>query len=195
MNDGPVSISRAADRTAQLWRNGAGTTSEIFVSPPGERAPFDWRLSVATVDRDVEFSRFAGVDRSLMALSEPGLDLLDNGAPVHLNDGDTYSFPGENVMSSVNVTRPTLDLNLMTRRGRFHGVLESHSMRDGSLVTVAGGEITIVMVTRGRLRQDSNELDVLDAIRLDPCSDTTRSLTFTGDGRVVVARIRASTRP
>jgi environmental stress-induced protein Ves len=53
----------------QRWKNGAGTTREIAVEPAGAGTDdFDWRLSLAEVDRDAPFSAFPGVDRCIVLL-------------------------------------------------------------------------------------------------------------------------------
>jgi hypothetical protein len=58
----------AADCPPQAWANGGGTTRDLALEPrsPGTRADgpaFDWRLSLADIDRDGAFSRLPGVDR------------------------------------------------------------------------------------------------------------------------------------
>ena len=57
-------IPASAQRRVR-WKNGAGWTTEIAARPDGD---FDWRLSVAEVDEDSEFSRFPADDRTLLVL-------------------------------------------------------------------------------------------------------------------------------
>ena len=127
MPDRSVDVLRAIDRVELPWRNGGGVTTEVVVSPGAETGAqagaedFAWRLSIATVDSNAPFSQFPGVDRVLLALSEHGLDLVDEGLPIHLDVFDSHTFAGENSVASVNVVSPTLDLNLMTRRGVVSG--------------------------------------------------------------------------
>jgi environmental stress-induced protein Ves len=48
------------------WKNGGGLTEEIAAHPEGAALDgFDWRISIAAVDRDGPFSRFPGVDRTI----------------------------------------------------------------------------------------------------------------------------------
>ncbi|WP_166788175.1 HutD family protein [Cryobacterium glaciale] len=174
----------AAHRVDVPWRNGAGVTSEILVSPAV--GDFDWRLSIATVDSTAPFSTFAGVDRCLLALSEQGLDLIDQGRLVRLGEFESHSFAGENEVASANVARPTLDLNLMTRRGRCSGTIESHRVADTWSITARAGEIVVVVIARGLFSLGAQPLAVLDAVRLDANLD---ALTLTGIGELAVAHI------
>ncbi len=78
------------------WKNGAGETVEIAVSPEGAALfDFDWRISMATVATDGPFSIFPGIDRTLSILEGNGMSLsIDGGAPVLLTqDSDPLAFP------------------------------------------------------------------------------------------------------
>ncbi|MDJ0339368.1 HutD family protein [Cryobacterium sp. PH31-O1] len=181
-----VDILRAADRVDVPWRNGAGVTSEILVSPAA--GDFDWRLSIATIDSTAPFSTFAGVDRCLLALSQHGLDLIDQGPLVRLGQFESHSFAGENEVASANVTRPTLALNLMTRRGRCSGTIECHRVTDSWSITSEAGEIVVVVIAQGLFSLGAQSLAVLDAVRPDALD----ALTLTGVGQLAVARICAA---
>lgn len=183
-------VLRAADRTASPWRNGNGSTSEILVRASPDGAGFDWRLSIATVSSDTDFSTFPGVDRQLMALSEPGLDLTDAGTPVSLARYDVHRFPGENAVASVGVTDETLDLNLMCDRGTRHGSLTAQVVSGPEVIPAGAGEMTLVLL-HGSL--DCRErpgpwttLTMHDAVVLAPGSE----LELVGAARVAIARVR-----
>ena len=55
-----ATIIRRRDYHAAPWRNGGGVTFEIAREPQGEGA-FEWRLSLAQVDRTGPFSDFAAM--------------------------------------------------------------------------------------------------------------------------------------
>ncbi|CAB3752768.1 Protein Ves [Paraburkholderia solisilvae] len=72
-----ITLIRAADLLAAPWKNGGGVTREIAAYP--HAAGYDtfiWRVSLADVEQAGPFSRFAGVDRTLVLLSGAGM-LLD----------------------------------------------------------------------------------------------------------------------
>ena len=72
----------AAECVPQPWANGGGTTRALAIAPAGARVPapaFDWRLSLADIDRDGPFSPLPGVDR-VFALVEGALRLRFDGA-------------------------------------------------------------------------------------------------------------------
>lgn len=75
-----VTLVPRAEQRRMPWKNGAGTTTELVLHPAGG-AEFDWRLSVAEVERDCDFSRFPGVDRSILVLSGGGFALLVDDDP------------------------------------------------------------------------------------------------------------------
>jgi environmental stress-induced protein Ves len=111
---------RCDDLKAQPWKNGGGLTWEIAAFPEG--AGFEdmqWRLSMAEVASDGAFSAFAGIDRTLTVLSGAGmvLDFAQGGAIALDTSAPPLSFPGEAAISARLCDGPTLDLNIMTRRG------------------------------------------------------------------------------
>ncbi|WP_028279879.1 HutD family protein [Arthrobacter sp. H5] len=158
-----MDILPAAGHRRIPWLNGQGYTTEVFVSP-GLDGLFEWRLSIATIDSDAEFSQFPGVDRTLMALSPQGLDLLDEAHPVRLDQFAIHSFAGENRVSSINVSQPTLDLNLMTRRGRCHGTMVSRTVAGAWTVAADDGGQAAVVLLQGTVHCGGVGLGLYDAV-------------------------------
>lgn len=115
-------IIRASECKTAPWKNGGGSTTEIAIGPPGTSLEnFDWRVSMALVASDGPFSAFAGIDRTLAVVRGSGLVLTIGGdAPLTLSRGaDPVSFPGDTRTSARLTTGEIIDLNVMTRRGRF----------------------------------------------------------------------------
>jgi len=104
------------------WKNGGGETTEIAVFPPDASVDsFEWRISMATVSSDGPFSLFEGIDRTLSILEGDGITLAVDGAmPVELT-GKTppFAFAADVPAASRLLGGKVLDLNVMTRRGRF----------------------------------------------------------------------------
>lgn len=119
------------------WKNGQGLTEEVMASPAGSgTAGFDWRISIAHVAADGPFSLFAGVDRTIALLDGPGLalDLPEGRVEVLAPDGAPFSFPGEWEISSRNLGGATIDLNVMTRRGRCSHTLRRRRLHPGAIM-------------------------------------------------------------
>lgn len=153
------------------WKNGQGLTEEVAAFPEGSGVDgFDWRLSIARVDADGPFSLFPGIDRTIALLEGEGLALdLPDGRTVTLSPGGPpLAFPGEWTVSGRNLGGPTVDLNVMTRRGRcIHEMRrlpldgERHVRAEGVTLLVVGADCAVTGKT-GRA-----ELSRLDAVMLD----------------------------
>jgi environmental stress-induced protein Ves len=109
------------------WKNGGGVTRTLLASPPGAGFEnFDWRVSIADVAASGEFSRFPGVDRTIVLLSGAGMVLRIDYTEVRtLNvPFEPYAFSGDSHVDSRLLDGPARDFNLMTRRGRVHATLK-----------------------------------------------------------------------
>lgn len=119
-----VTLIPANEYRRERWKNGLGWTREI-VRWPEEAETWDWRLSIAEVDKGGPFSTFSGVERELVLLSGEGMHL-------HFHDGekiallpphDRHRFAGERVLNAELVSGPTQDFNFMWRRDRVEATL------------------------------------------------------------------------
>jgi hypothetical protein len=115
------------------WKNGAGLTREIAVAPEGAGLEdFDWRLSVAELQRDVPFSAFPGVDRCIVVLSGACMSLHDaQGAEVQtLRRLEPWRFEGERPLHARLPAGPCRDFNVMTRRPGWRAAVRVLRGRD-----------------------------------------------------------------
>ncbi|CAG4890937.1 HutD/Ves family protein [Paraburkholderia saeva] len=127
LNTTQVSLLRGADLVASPWKNGGGVTREIAVEPQGAALDtFVWRVSVADVAQPGPFSRFAGIDRTLVLLSGAGMLLDDAEGHTHAltQPLDIARFKGEASIDARLVDGATRDFNLMVRRGAATGDVE-----------------------------------------------------------------------
>lgn len=107
---------------ARPWKNGGGVTREIAAAPNDAVLDrFDWRLSVAEVAQDGPFSAFEGIDRTIVLWRGAGMTLHGADGLEHRLDrvGIPFAFPGEARVAARLIDGPTLDLNVMTRRGTW----------------------------------------------------------------------------
>jgi environmental stress-induced protein Ves len=170
--------SSSAQRLRMPWKNGNGWTEELAVFPTSATMEnFDWRVSIAGTDQSSAFSLFKDVDRSLallcgrMALAVgvlPAVEIHPGGLP--------FSFSGDVQTSATLGEAPIIDLNVMTRRGRFRHSMERRELMPRSVLDLGSG-VTLVFFIATRdvmiFEQPSNastpELDGGDVyvVRID----------------------------
>src|ERR1044072_6743781 len=102
-------IIRSASYPTRPWKNGGGTTRDIALWPRGASLDdFDWRLSLAQVDRDGPFSRFDNVDRTLVLLSG-AMTLQEQDRRIDLVRHQPFTFAGERAIEATVAGGATLD--------------------------------------------------------------------------------------
>lgn len=107
-----------------LWKNGLGFTYEIACSPQDHTDDFDWRISMADVKNDSEFSFFKGKQRIISVLSGAGMHLSlaqsthSQSHDVNVLPRTLFAFDGEQPVSCKLLNGPIQDLNLIYRKDR-----------------------------------------------------------------------------
>ena len=115
-------ILRAENHRRMPWKNGRGETTEIAVHPSGAGiGDVGWRVSMAGVTEDGDFSLFPGIDRTLAVLTGDGIELQVQGAGLHRLTPQVppLAFAGDVPSAARLLAGPVTDLNVMTRRGAF----------------------------------------------------------------------------
>ena len=159
-------ILRAADHKVMPWKNGAGSTTEVAIFPPGAGMDaFEWRVSMAGVVEDGPFSAFPGIDRTLAVLEGEGLRLeIEGRAPQAVTvDGAPVSFPGDVPTHATLLGGPVVDLNVMTRRGRYAHRLRHHVLSGSTVLAPERGLLLLLALTPG-LSADGETLKRFDAV-------------------------------
>ncbi|AOJ86337.1 MULTISPECIES: HutD family protein [Burkholderia] len=175
LDQAPVhaTMIRAADLVATPWKNGGGVTREIGAFPPGAALDaFAWRVSVADVGAAGPFSRFDGIDRTLVLLSGAGMTLAEAGGARHVLDAPLAraDFAGETAIDATLHDGATRDFNLMTRRSAARGTVDvwpegTHRVEraDTVLLFCATGAVGIDIDIDGA----HYALQEMDTLRLD----------------------------
>ena len=143
-----MTIVRFDDLKAVPWKNGLGITREIAVEPPGATMhDFLWRVSIADVDTASPFSRFPGIDRTIVLLDGDGFTMTLDGDRRHAltTPCEPFAFAGEAQVEVSLAGGATRDFNLMVRRGVATGRIDV--LRGPASLTF--DDVTMLHVARG----------------------------------------------
>ena len=199
-----ATLIRAADLVASPWKNGGGVTREIAACVPAARTAghppgaaldaFAWRVSVADVAQPGPFSRFDGVDRTLVLLSGAGMTLAEAGGARHVLDTPLAraDFAGETAIAATLHDGPTRDFNLMTRRGAARGALAV--WRVGTHRVARAGTVLLFCATgvvRVSLDSEPFALEPMDTLRLDG-PQRVFDVAVNGDGALLAVSLDAA---
>lgn len=114
----------ASDLHATPWKNGGGSTKEVFSYPPqSDFETFSWRISIAAVEQAGPFSSFPGIDRHIVLIAGQSMVLhhLNAERSHRLLPFQPLAFAGEDAIECELPTGPTFDFNLMVRRSAGQG--------------------------------------------------------------------------
>lgn len=108
-----IQIVRFAQTTRQRWRNDGGWTREI--ARHGDADEWHWRLSLAEVEQDGEFSLFPGIEREIVLLSGAGMafEFADGERAMLTPESPRLRFDGGRKLHSRLLAGATTDFNLM----------------------------------------------------------------------------------
>lgn len=177
----PAHIIRFADLAPARWRNGGGTTVEIArgltQSGAGSTAgeDWDWRLSIAEVDRAGDFSTFEGMDRVLTVIDGELLVLTVDGREHGLERYRPLRFDGGAPASAVLPTGPIRDLNLITRRGSCSGYVTILELSKKRALPLGPGQLGVLL--QGYAATTVGDADSMGA---DPATPLARYDTVVG---------------
>lgn len=119
-----ICLLQPQDYRRMPWKNGLGMTTELAVSPIDaglKGRPFDWRASLAEVEKDCEFSLFPGYNRSLMLVEGAGMELsFDSAPPQRIEQRyQPFNFKGEWQTYCCLLDRPVRDFNVISLRAKL----------------------------------------------------------------------------
>ena len=152
-----ATLLRGVDLVAAPWKNGGGVTREVAAFPEGAGLDaFVWRVSIADVAQAGPFSRFAGIDRTLVLLSGAGMLLDEAQGPTHklTQPLDIARFAGETAIDARLVDGATRDFNLMVRRGAATGELDVWRSASGASETqhhILSADVVLLYCAAGSL--------------------------------------------
>ena len=176
----------------ERWRNQLGWTREIHKCP--DDGAWDWRLSIAEIERDSAFSSFPGVERELVLLTGNGLRLRFADGEVHelLPPHGRLRFAGEQVVTGELMDGPTHDFNLMWRRDRVQAELWHRPLVGPMVIFADPGSTWAVHLLAGHARFVDHSgvapLEAGDTAILQAGSERLRHV-IEGGGELLLVRV------
>lgn len=174
------------------WKNALGWTREIQREP--DREDFDWRVSIAEIDHNCEFSPFPEFDRILMLISGNGMRLdFPDGRTVDMQPpGARVEFRGEDAPACHLYDGPTRDFNLIWKRGRCRPELLHRPLVGPMLFFPEPDTTWLVYLLAGRAavkdRPDIAALDTGDSLLLRCVPGASQRVIVDGGGEVLLVR-------
>ena len=189
-------VLRAANYRRMRWKNGGGWTTELAAhpDPASDAATFDWRISIAEIESDGEFSLFAGCDRWIALLDGIGMELtIDAADPVRLDQRLRFTrFAGEAQTSGKLLAGAVRDFNVIVRRDAFHAEV-LHRPLVGPMVFLPENATWFIYLAGGRaevkLAGAAQELGIGESLLLRPDASNER-LVLNGGGELVLIKFR-----
>jgi len=143
------------------WKNGLGHTTELAISDGGNLDKFDWRLSIASVVNDGDFSNFAGYQRNLVLIEGEGL-ILD-----HRNDDvdnltkllDIAHFDGGCNTHGALVNGGIKDFNIMTNQLTFSADVNCYIEQQSVTVELSTDSLVFAYSLTDDITIESEELN------------------------------------
>jgi environmental stress-induced protein Ves len=157
------------------WKNGGGITREIH-RIPADTAAFDWRLSLATIDRAGPFSAFDGYERTLVLVRGAGveLDFGLHGLARLAAVGQMASFDGGWETKCALLDGPSTDLNLIVSKERTQAHVRITGLATAELIQTSGWTETLVCCLSGSVQIETaaGHLETLSAVDVARCFPT-----------------------
>lgn len=193
-----VTLIPANEYRRERWKNGLGWTREVLRWPAGSE-DWDWRLSIAEVDKAGPFSTFQGVERELVLLAGEGmrLDFDDGGSVELLPPRGRLRFAGERALRAELLAGPTQDFNLMWKRERVDATL-LHRPLVGPMLFFAEPDVRwAAYLLSGRAMVKDQLLPLVmeqgDTALLEPAAGD--RLIIEGGGELLLVRVASLTGP
>jgi hypothetical protein len=159
-----VSVANLIEPTsyrAMPWRNGLGTTIELLKQDLPDGDGFAWRLSMAEVATDGEFSNFSGYDRTLLLLEGNGLTLDCDGVSHRLEKPlQLARFSGDEQTRAILHDGPVKDFNIMARR-RHCSARVSSAIHPAESTLDVDGDILLVYAVDGGLSLSGPDISTM----------------------------------
>jgi uncharacterized protein len=190
-------VLRETGYAAVPWKNGGGLTREIL-RIPADTTAFDWRLSLAMIDREGPFSTFDGYERTLVLVRGAGVELdfgLHGGAALSA-PGQAASFDGGWQTTCTLLDGSSMDLNLIVSKERVTARSRVTRVATTQIIQTSGWAETLVCCISGSVQVenaagDQETLSAVDVARCFPADAVvTCSPRTAGSALLFIAAVR-----
>ena len=156
-------VLHLADSAKRKWAHGdvreiaAGKLGPDAGLLPAEGSTWDWRLSVASIERAGEFTPYDGFDRTLTVIAGELLELTVDGTAQAVEALRPLRFSGGSAVSATLPTGEVLALNLITRAGAVRGsvrIVELSKKREQHLF---GAQFGVLLQGQAVVRRGETE--------------------------------------
>jgi environmental stress-induced protein Ves len=177
------------------WKNGLGHTTELAISDGGNLDNFDWRLSIASVVNNGDFSNFSGYQRNLVLIEGNGLTLDHRNGDVDKLTQllDVAHFDGGCNTHGALVDGAIKDFNIMTNQTSFTADVNCYIEPQHISVKLSTDSLVFAYSLSGELTIDSdkkelNNLPVAHLAKLQVINsvDNAKQLTATISGKDMI---------
>jgi environmental stress-induced protein Ves len=188
---------KPADSRRVPWKNGAGTTLELAVEPPGAtfETGFAWRLSTAEVAVPSPFSAFPGLQRTLLLLTGEGLrvDFGERGVVDLQESLVPLVFSGGWPATATLIGSPCTDLNLMVDPTRCSAQLRILQLQRPCLLNPQA-PTALLFVARGTVYVPAGDLHLgpRHTLRVDGAAPSIQLVPGYGGAALVFVEIRTA---
>jgi len=174
------------------WKNGQGTTTELAINEGGTLTDFNWRLSIASVKADGNFSDFSGYWRNLVLISGGGIalqhSLNDKNKTDHLTELlQVSSFDGGSKTQGKLLSGHINDFNIMTKTESYKAEVSTYSQKE--IVRIKPCDLCFVYsitaeLTIESVNEKTKKLPTKHLLKIT--SPTLNSVTIVGEMMIVI---------
>lgn len=154
---------KSRDRRSIPWSNRRGMTSEIARGTPGHSGAPSWRLSVATLRENAEFSLLRDIDRVFTVVGKAGVTLHFADHQLAATPLTPCSFAGEDRLFC-EIIAPTEAFNVMVERSSAVTSVTSLVVTEQASIISRTDSIVAVYVASGSGRLDRRRVTSGDCV-------------------------------
>ncbi|PKG85468.1 hypothetical protein CXF85_05480 [Colwellia sp. 75C3] len=154
-----IKLTTPDEFTLVPWKNGLGHTTELAISDGGSLDNFAWRLSIASVLNDGDFSNFAGYQRNLVLIEGNGLTLDHRNGDVDKLAQllDIARFDGASKTHGALVNGGIKDFNIMTNQNSFIPEVSGYIEQQTVTVAVLADSLLFAYSLTDEMRVNSSQ--------------------------------------